>query len=119
MMHGDPHLAPQLYQYDKQLEALKKANRQVGPRQKNVASKDPKLYQVCEEFESLFIKQMLNSMKKTVHKGEMMHGGYAEEIFEDLLYDEYALLMAKTSGFGIADMTYRQLSPQESGILPR
>ncbi|MBN1525152.1 MAG: rod-binding protein [Spirochaetales bacterium] len=70
---------------------------------------DPKLYEVCVEFESIFIKQMLSTMKKTVHKNEMLHGGQAEEIFEDMLYDEYSKSMAKNANFGLADMVYRDL----------
>ena len=39
-----------------------------------------------------------------------MDGGFSEEIFEDMLYDEYAEKMTKTAGFGIADMLYKQFS---------
>ena len=77
-----------------------------------------KLYEACQEFEALFIKQMLNAMRKTVTKTKLIDGGMAEEIFEDMLYDEYAKKMAKTAGFGLADMLYRDLSPrvgQEEG----
>ena len=74
---------------------------------------DAKLKQACEDFSAIFIKQMLNSMKKTVHKTGMMDGGMAEEIFEDMLYDEYAKTMAKTADFGLSGMMYRQLSGKE------
>ncbi len=116
MTINDPGMSAQLHQYDKQLAAMQKAGRERDRTAEGVAARDPQLYKVCVEFESLFIKQMLNAMKKTVTKGDLMHGGYAEEIFEDLLYDEYALAMAKSSGFGVADMVYRQLTPQESGM---
>jgi Rod binding domain-containing protein len=46
----------------------------------------------------------------TVHKGEMLHGGQAEEIFEDMLYDQYALEMSKNANMGMAKMLYDQLS---------
>ena len=69
-----------------------------------------KLFDACKDFESIFIKQMLDSMKKTVNKGTMLKGGYAEKIYEDMLYDEYAKKMAKTANFGIADTLYRQLA---------
>ena len=65
---------------------------------------------VCQDFESIFIKQMLNVMRKTVHKTGLTDGGMAEEIFEDMLYDEYALKMAQSSRFGISDMLYKELS---------
>lgn len=71
---------------------------------------DRKLMDACVEMESLFVAKMLKEMRKTVHKGEMLHGGFAEEIFEDMLYDEYALSLSKNSSVGIAKMLYDQLS---------
>lgn len=71
---------------------------------------DKKLMDTCIEMESIFVKQMLSSMKKNVDKGEFLHGGYAEEIFEDMLYDEYALNMSRNSNMGIAKNLYEELS---------
>jgi flagellar protein FlgJ len=55
---------------------------------------------------------MLKAMRKTVQKNEMFHGGRAEEIFEDMLYDEYSLRLSRTSNLGIAQTMYDQLSRQ-------
>ena len=71
---------------------------------------DKRLMDACVEMESLFVAKMLKEMRKTVHKGEMLHGGFAEEIFEDMLYDEYALSLSKNSSIGLAKMVYDQLS---------
>lgn len=72
--------------------------------------KSSRLYKVSQEFEAIFIKQMLNVMRKSVSKTGLMDGGMAEEIFEDMLYDEYAQKMAETGSFGIANMIYKQLN---------
>ena len=71
---------------------------------------DEKLREATRDFESLFIKQMLSSMRKTVSKSGLLDGGMAQEIFEDMLYDEYAKSMSRTANFGISDMMFRQLS---------
>jgi flagellar protein FlgJ len=71
--------------------------------------RDKELFKVCQDFEAIFIKQMLNAMKKTVPKNDLLNGGFAEEIFEDMLYDEYAASMAKTASFGLANLLYGQL----------
>lgn len=72
---------------------------------------DKKLMDVCIEMESLFVYQMLKEMRKTLHKeNDMLHGGMAQEIFEDMLYNEYALQMSKTANFGLAKTLYEQLS---------
>jgi Rod binding domain-containing protein len=72
--------------------------------------KKSKLFEQCQEFESIFVKMMLSEMQKTVDKSDdLMNGGWAEEVFQDQLYDEYAKSMTKTANFGLADQLYRQL----------
>jgi flagellar protein FlgJ len=69
-----------------------------------------RLFDACKDFEALFIKQMLDSMRNTVQKTGLIDGGMAENIFEDMLYDEYSKIMSKTASFGIAELMYRDLS---------
>ena len=68
------------------------------------------LYEQCQQFESIFVKMMLKEMKKTVDKSGLVDGGYAEEIFDDMLTDEYASAMTKSARLGLADQVYLQLS---------
>ena len=53
---------------------------------------------------------MLNSMRQTVNKTGLLDGGMAEDVFEDMLYDEYSKLMAKNANLGLTDLLYKQLS---------
>ena len=76
----------------------------------NSGKKDGKLLQACKDFEALFVKQMLDSMRKTVHKSELTDSGMAEDVFEDMLYDEYAKKMTDTVGFGLANLLYKQFT---------
>ena len=69
-----------------------------------------KLWDACVEVESLFVAKMLKEMRKTVPKNEWLHGGHAEEIFEDMLYDEYAHNMSKNYNFGMARLLYDEMS---------
>ncbi len=70
-----------------------------------------KLYEVSQQFEAIFIKQMLDAMRQTLNKeDDLFNGGMSQDIFEDMLYDEYANKMAQTAQFGLADTIYRQLS---------
>lgn len=75
--------------------------------------KSSELYKVCLDFEALFIKQMLNVMRKTVEKNGLLDGGMSEDIFEDMLYDEYAKKMAQTAQFGLAETMYLQINHQK------
>ena len=74
-----------------------------------------KLREACKDFESLFVKQMLNAMKKTVNKTDLIKRNMGEDIFEDMLYDEYAKKMTETAELGIGKMMYEQLSRQLPG----
>ncbi|MBN2874465.1 MAG: rod-binding protein [Spirochaetales bacterium] len=69
-----------------------------------------KLYEQCQEFESIFVNMMLKEMRATVDKSGLIDGGQAEEIFSDMLYDEYAKDMTASAGFGLADAVYLELS---------
>jgi peptidoglycan hydrolase FlgJ len=90
------------FQYD-----IQKTNRTLGAM---TNQRDEKLYGACQEFEALFVKQMLQSMRNTITKSGLMDGGFAEEIYEDMLYDEYSMKISKTANLGISDMLYKQLS---------
>lgn len=69
-----------------------------------------KLWETCIEVESLFVAKMFKEMRSTVDKTEWLSGGFAEEIFEDMLYDEYALQLSKNSSLGMAKMAYDEMS---------
>lgn len=83
--------------------------------------KDSALYKACEDFQSIFIKQMLDTMRKTVDKSDsMVQQNEGEKVFEDMLYDEYAKKMSKSAGFDLADNIYKQMTflqnlPKASG----
>ncbi|MBW5398295.1 rod-binding protein [Brachyspira pilosicoli] len=80
--------------------------------EENVTDKEfqkKRLREVSEDFESLMINQMLKEMRKTVNKSGLVDGGMAEEIFEDMLYDEYAKEFSKTKTFGLAEIIYNQM----------
>ncbi len=71
---------------------------------------DEKLMGTCEDFEAIFIKQLLDVMRKTVNRSGLINRGMGEDIFEDMLYDEYAKKMVKTANLGISRLLYNQLS---------
>lgn len=69
-----------------------------------------RLLKASRDFEAIFIKQMLDGMRNTIQKSGFVDGGFAEQIYEDMLFQEYANKMAATKSFGIAEMLYNQLS---------
>ncbi|MGA2973920.1 MAG: rod-binding protein [Spirochaetia bacterium] len=82
-----------------------------SPLKKQAIDKNGELYKACEDFEALFIKQMLDAMRKTINKeDDMLGNGMGQDMYEDMLYDEYAKKMASTAQFGLADTIYRQVA---------
>lgn len=74
--------------------------------------KSSKLYEQALELESYFVKIMLGSMRNTISKTNLFgdKNSYAQDMYEDMLYDEYASAMTKAAGFGLADQVYLQLA---------
>ena len=75
---------------------------------------DKKLMDVCEDMEALFIGIMLKAMRNTVEESDFFGNSLANEIFRDMLYDEYAVIMAKTGQIGISQQIYDQLRVQKT-----
>lgn len=70
---------------------------------------DKELLDVCYEMESIFVGQMLKTMRKTVMETDFFGKSMAKDIFNDMLYDEYAKVMAQSDAFGLARQIYTQL----------
>jgi flagellar protein FlgJ len=76
---------------------------------KNLSGSDLKLYEQCEALEGFLIKNMLTGMRKTVMKSNLVDTGFAGEVYEDMLWDEYAKAYAQKADFGLAEMAYLEL----------
>ena len=73
-----------------------------------------KLLDVCYEMESIFIGNMLKSMRRTINESDFFGKSIAKDIFRDMLYDEYAKVMARTDQLGLARQIYDQLRVQKN-----
>ena len=85
---------------------------QTGGSAKVVLTTDDekKLFEQCQALETFLMKTLVNGMRKTVMKSELIKTGFAGEMYEDMLYDEYAQSFTKNAGFGLAEMAYLELS---------
>ncbi len=61
------------------------------------------LKEVAEKFEAIFVNMMLKEMRKNIHKSDFLKGGFVEELFEDMLYQEYSNIIAKQYPLGLAE----------------
>lgn len=63
----------------------------------------------AEDFEAVYISEMLKPMFETVEVDDMFGGGKGEEIFRGILTQEMGKSIAKQGGFGLADQVKAEL----------
>ncbi len=68
------------------------------------------LKKVCRDFESIFVNQLMQQMRRTIPKEGLLGGGKAEEIYTTMQDAEMAKNISQQRGIGLADVLYRQLS---------
>jgi murein DD-endopeptidase MepM/ murein hydrolase activator NlpD len=86
---------------------IKGGNLLQGPKGKG--DKDKALRRACKEFESVFAFELLKSMRRTIEKCDLFHGGQGEEIYESLMDQELSKKMAGLGPKSLAEILYRQL----------
>jgi len=74
-------------------------------------SSDAQKWKVAQDFEAMFIHQMLKSMRNTVPKDEEMSTG--RRIFTEMLDEQIANTASRTGSFGLANIIYRELSGKD------
>lgn len=64
---------------------------------------------VAQEFERMFVSEMLQPMFKGISSDGPFGGGSAEDTFRPMLLDQYADAVAKGGGVGIADAVLKEI----------
>lgn len=76
------------------------------------------LRRVAQEFEAVFIAQMLAPMFEGLQTDGLGGGGIGEEIFRPMLIDRYAEALSHAGGIGIADSVVRELMRLQESSTP-
>ncbi|MEX2454569.1 MAG: rod-binding protein [Rhodospirillaceae bacterium] len=63
----------------------------------------------AEDFEAFFLSQFLNSMFQGIETDGPFGGGNGESVFREQQFQEYAKIIARSGGIGIADSIVRQM----------
>ncbi len=80
---------------------------------KLIDDQDLALRQVAEQFEAIFVQQMLKQMRSAsavMADKDNPLTSQSDSVYQDMLDSQLALNMSQTSGMGIADMLVKQLS---------
>ncbi|HLV10053.1 MAG TPA: rod-binding protein [Halanaerobiales bacterium] len=100
--------------YQNEISSLEKINNKTGYKELNGPgmdnSENEKLRLLAGEFTSILLKQMFKSMRNTIFKSELLDGGFAEEVFTDMLDEEISKKGASQQGFNnLSRILYEQL----------
>ena len=68
------------------------------------------LKKVAEEFEAVFIAQLLKIMRETIQESGVEGGGFGKSVYTELFDQEVALSMARRGALGIGDIIYRSFT---------
>ena len=89
-----PILDPDLLRHGEDLKGIQKSSK----------NDQEKLEKVAEDFEALFIFNMLKELDKTT---KLSDKGYMEETYMSIIYDKVSQFLAKNKGIGIKEMLMR------------
>ncbi|HBF08376.1 MAG TPA: flagellar assembly peptidoglycan hydrolase FlgJ [Gammaproteobacteria bacterium] len=89
------------------------SNSLQGLKAGDVAQTKAGLQKVAKEFESLYLKMMMDSMRKAeeIWSEDNPFSSREEGMFRDMLDGQYAKDLSDSGSLGIADMLVKQLSP--------
>lgn len=73
-----------------------------------------KMFEAARQFENFFLEKMFREMRKGMGKDDILHGGSAEDIFQDMLLTERVNKLTQGSTLGLAEQIYTQMQrPQK------
>ena len=99
---------------DAQLQAALTAARSTeGPSRSRGQSPD-EIRATAEDFEAVFLAQMMEHMMGETTQSSF-GGGPGEKAFSSMLNEEYAKVLAKAGGIGLADSLAREMLAVQEG----
>lgn len=75
-------------------------------------NKEKKLREACTDFEAIILKQMIETMRKSIPKSGLLDNSYAHDIYQSMYDKELADQLAHGKGMGLGEVLYKQLSGQ-------
>jgi len=83
----------------------------------DIQNAPPEIRRVAEEFESVFLAEMLAPMFEALDTEGLGGGGQGEQMFRPMLVSQYAESIANAGGVGIADNIIRELLRMQQTVI--
>ncbi len=68
------------------------------------------LRDISREFESIFVHRLLQQMRKSVPKSDLLKGGLAMDTYENMMDQAVAKEVSRGAGIGLSEVIFRQLN---------
>ncbi|MFN4088615.1 MAG: rod-binding protein [Alphaproteobacteria bacterium] len=69
----------------------------------------------AQEFEAVFVGQMVSHMFAGLQEDALFGGGQAGDLYRSMLNEEYGRAIAKSGGVGVADQVMKQILALQEG----
>lgn len=93
---------------------------QSAQKVKNIASHDAraleKAGEAAQEFEAVFIAEMMKPMFEGIRTEAPFGGGKGEEVFRSMLVQEYGKILSQTGSIGISDQVRDEMIRMQAQI---
>ncbi len=74
----------------------------------DTATYNKNLRDACDGFEEIFVHKLIQVMRGSSDKDNLLSGGRGEEIFQDMLDENYSKLITQNRSLGLSDLIYEQ-----------
>ena len=87
---------------------------------KKTAENLQEIEETAQDFEAVFLTEMMKPMFEGIETDGLFRGGKGEEVFRSFLLQEYGKIMSQSGGVGIADHVKEQMIRlQEQQVKPQ
>ena len=76
--------------------------------QQGVSQENKSLKETADQFEVLFVHNLMKEMRKTVPQGGLLPNNHGGKIFQDMLDEKYAEGISRRGGLGLSKIIYEQ-----------
>lgn len=81
----------------------------VVPQGETLDARKAAIRKAAQEFESVFLSQMMAPMFEGLGEGDLFGGGSSAKIYRSMMVQEYGKAIARSGGIGIADSVEREI----------
>lgn len=79
------------------------------PNKGQVEDSPEAIREAAKAFESIFVNELMKSMRKTLPEDGLLNSGFANGVFNGMLDQEYASIASRSGQIGLADIIAEQL----------